>query len=1816
MALVKPKHPRARRKRHHPAGLPAIAAAVAAVLARGLIANADISGFSAFSGVNKEGVPTGDTQVGYQSANTVFELTDGMNSEGSSGFDAAAQGIGSFTANFNYQTIPEYPTGGSFGGSAQANGAAMVFQNATTGATNAIGGVGNQLAYNGMPNSATTAALEFNLFDGVTAFHGGTSFQTSGSVIGTTTSTQGNILTPDLSTGDTFAVRLSYNGTTLTQYIVDTNTGSANSFTYTGVNLASTLGSSMAIIGFTGSTGGYNSTQKISNFSFVATPTFSPIAVAGFNQNMVIPAGASQTGATSTITASMDSGTANLANNVWYEKGYNTAAPATGLPASGSTFTSQNDSLHTFKMQSYTGSGDAILLSNSSGDVHTSGTLTLTTPAAYKAISLLESSGNGPNYFNVIINYSDGAPASTIPDVIAPNWFNQTANIACVASGRAVPSSSSTTSFNSVGTMNPVLTQQDLALPDTTDPISSILFTWASGSGNTAIFAVSGAATPTSPILIYTGAQAPGVFNSSSDNFANPNPINFTPGSVVQFDDSATLANNNHNITVSAGISPGGVIFANNTSSYTLGGAGIGGTFGLTLSGTGTVTLNNSNTFTGATLVNAGLLVVAAGGNLASNNITIEPAGTLNVSAGTLSSRTLGLSDSGTVFYGGTALSLAALAGSGSLTFTSSASGTLTLTGSGTFTGSVNQTSPGVVNVVANSANVVGSNPILNGVSNYSGGTYLTAGLLQIGTSGAIGTGPVYFQGGAIGGSSISTSASPVTVNNPFVFNQSTGLKFDATNPAIFTNDGALALGAGVTPIVVTTNDTTSSKLQIAANITDPAVGGSGALNLTGDFALTGTNTYSGGTTVNATTDVATSNPSGFGSGIINFNTGGIGTLASATGLTFANPFQMGSATAGASFDNSNAFTMSGPGFLGYGATVSGGAFTGGNASGGSFTVSAPSVNLSGQLTGGALVLVSGSNLLELAGNNNTFTGPIIVQGTSGSNLGGTLKIDTAGGLGSATSILVGSGGSLEIGTGTSGMGANLTITGTGVVSTYANPIPNGPTGALRGADEATSTWAGNINISGPSYIASGTDGTLILTGAITGTGPVTFTGNSADSNGATIILIPPTGNANAYTGETQLLPDINANVTSGTLLQLGSDNGISQNSGLKIIDSGRAQFVTVDLNGHNQAVKYLSGPAETGYVITNSGGAQSTLTITSGLSGTSPSLLTTPIHGNIAVVMNDPTGLGNQILNGNNSYTAGTTIIRGTLTAASATAFGSNPVSLQGGTLALAAAISAGSPIVTGNNFSSFNLSQGTGAGGASLPSVSGNTLTLTTNGNSNTSNSAFSPNKVAVSDSLGFTAKFTYNVTAGYADGIAFVLQNDPRGPGAVSSSAGSDLGYGGTNKITSSAAVEFEIYPFVSHGTAFGSNGLIPGDAGNPTTQYTGTSPVNIATKPLGTNYVLDEQPVDVTLVYNGPAQTLTETLYGETEHTTFTTTYTGVDYAALAGGTAGGSTTAYLGFTAGTGAGSSTQVISNFSYATNLSTPQSIGNAIIAASGISLIQLGITTGSTATGATVGPVSISSGAIVSVTSTSLSRGVLFTPSLSIAGTAGAFSGKLDLNSNDLVITAQSLAQITAMVAAGCNSGAWNGNGIASSAAASNPLTALGAIVNDNASGSPLYGPAGTIALTFDGSAPSDGNILVKYTYYGDANLDGHVDGSDYSLIDNAFLQDQTYLTQNPNGSSLPLTGWFNGDFNYDGVINGSDYTLIDNAFNTQGADLASSIAGLDATATVQIGGLPASVAVPEPAMLGLLCIGSMALLGRGRRAASHASQRLPVG
>ena len=107
-----------------------------------------------------------------------------------------------------------------------------------------------------------------------------------------------------------------------------------------------------------------------------------------------------------------------------------------------------------------------------------------------------------------------------------------------------------------------------------------------------------------------------------------------------------------------------------------------------------------------------------------------------------------------------------------------------------------------------------------------------------------------------------------------------------------------------------------------------------------------------------------------------------------------------------------------------------------------------------------------------------------------------------------------------------------------------------------------------------------------------------------------------------------------------------------------------------------------------------------------------------------------------------------------------------------------------------------------------------------------------------------------------------------------------------------------------------------------------------------------------------------------------------------------------------------------------------------------------------------------------------------------------------------------------------------------LSSSAPAGDPnyLTTVAAIQNVNGGGGVLY-------TSFGGAAGlTNADVLLKDTYYGDANLDGTVDSADYSLIDKGF--------------SLHLTGWNNGDLNYDGIIDGSDYTLIDNTFNALSA------------------------------------------------------------
>ena len=101
--------------------------------------------------------------------------------------------------------------------------------------------------------------------------------------------------------------------------------------------------------------------------------------------------------------------------------------------------------------------------------------------------------------------------------------------------------------------------------------------------------------------------------------------------------------------------------------------------------------------------------------------------------------------------------------------------------------------------------------------------------------------------------------------------------------------------------------------------------------------------------------------------------------------------------------------------------------------------------------------------------------------------------------------------------------------------------------------------------------------------------------------------------------------------------------------------------------------------------------------------------------------------------------------------------------------------------------------------------------------------------------------------------------------------------------------------------------------------------------------------------------------------------------------------------------------------------------------------------------------------------------------------------------------------------------------------------------------------------------------------YTYGGDADMDGDLDGDDYFWIDSNATQSETVF------------GWHQGDFNYDGRINGDDYFILDsNVAQAQGSGNVFWVRPPE----FADGGL---AAVPEPTSLGLLALGAVASLRR---------------
>jgi hypothetical protein len=132
-------------------------------------------------------------------------------------------------------------------------------------------------------------------------------------------------------------------------------------------------------------------------------------------------------------------------------------------------------------------------------------------------------------------------------------------------------------------------------------------------------------------------------------------------------------------------------------------------------------------------------------------------------------------------------------------------------------------------------------------------------------------------------------------------------------------------------------------------------------------------------------------------------------------------------------------------------------------------------------------------------------------------------------------------------------------------------------------------------------------------------------------------------------------------------------------------------------------------------------------------------------------------------------------------------------------------------------------------------------------------------------------------------------------------------------------------------------------------------------------------------------------------------------------------------------------------------------------------------------------------------------------------------------------------------------------------------------------------------TDTAVFQGQTVTGASTIAMYTYAGDLNFDGLVDGADYGVIDNSV--------------QFPGTdGYVNGDFNYDGVIDGADYGVIDNTIQLQGAPFPGVTFG---AASASAGGLSGVTAVPEPTGIIATGLATLGLLARRRRRGGRPQQ-----
>jgi autotransporter-associated beta strand protein len=770
----------------------------------------------------------------------------------------------------------------------------------------------------------------------------------------------------------------------------------------------------------------------------------------------------------------------------------------------------------------------------------------------------------------------------------------------------------------------------------------------------------------------------------------------FLAGDDVLFNDNATAAGPIVVNIDQADVATNVITVNNTTKDYTI--ESSGGFWiqsgSLIKSGTGALTLNTANKYTGGTTLNAGTLnignttALGASGSLAINGGTID-----NTSGAALTTPNYTRTINGNFTFTGTSdLNLGTAATSlgsatGAVRTITTTAGTLTLGGviaDGSVGNGISKSGSGTL--------------VLSGVNTFSGPVTVSAGTLRLGASGTS------LANGALG-----SNASGTTVQS--------GATLDVVGFNTYAESITIAgTGVGGTGALINTGGTQQNAVQHLTLAADATIGGTGRWDMRqnsatptldmGGFTLTktGANTISlVGVTVSNPGNIdvtsgnfavqTSTNMGGSATNIINVSDGA--TLSSWQSTVPLN-WRIQLANNATLFAESSAAITQ-------------------NVWAGPIDIAAGSATLRAEGTASLTGVISGtgSSLIKTGvasvfiTNANTYDGSTTINA-------GSLIAQHASALGTGTTATVANAARLEL--------DNVTISGKAIT------ISGGGTnfwGALQGRS-GTSVWAGNVTIAASGTRIGAANGASLEVSGVIDSGANVFPVTYRPENATSTVIV---SGANTYLGSTTVLGGVvvakslnsvvggtpsssfgaPTTVADGTISMSPGAAGILRYVGTgettdRVVDlSGTTFGATIEQSGASGLLKFTSN-------FTAIGAGSKTLTLqgSTAAAGEIAGAIVNNSATNITSLLKD--GSGTWTLSGTNAFTGGVQINGGTLQlAATGSIATSASINIAPGaklqTTAQSSFALAGSQPVT------FVL-DGTGAGSAGMIEASGLTI------------------------------------------------------------------------------------------------------------------------------------------------------------------------------------------------------------------------------------------------------------------------------------------------------------------------------------------------------------------------------------------------------------------------------------------------------------------------------------------------------------------------